>query len=93
VLKKEPWNENSRFSHGRITSLDFVLRPEVAAQEARYTRYATGNSDARALLDEAIRSDPSIYPPDEIAQKLEPGLPLNAACSARRQAIWKEVRG
>ena len=53
-----------------------MLRPEIAAQEARYTRYATGNSDARALLDEGMRNDPSIYPTDEIVQKLEEGLPL-----------------
>lgn len=41
------------------TFLNFVLRPEIAAQEARYTRYATGNRDAIELLDDEMRSDPS----------------------------------
>jgi spermidine/putrescine transport system substrate-binding protein len=49
--------------------LDFVLRPEVAAQEARYTCYATGNRAALALLDGHMRDDPSIYPPGEVVQK------------------------
>ncbi|HLE28076.1 MAG TPA: spermidine/putrescine ABC transporter substrate-binding protein [Anaerolineales bacterium] len=73
--------------------LNFVLRPEVAAQEARYTRYATGNRAALALLDEALRHDPSLYPPPEVIQKLEPGMPLDPEGSARREAVWKEVRG
>jgi spermidine/putrescine-binding protein len=73
--------------------LNFVLRPAVAAQEARYTRYATGNRAALALLEESIRSDPSIYPPADVIAKLEPGLPLEAEGAARRAALWKEVRG
>ncbi|HEX6287970.1 MAG TPA: spermidine/putrescine ABC transporter substrate-binding protein [Herpetosiphonaceae bacterium] len=75
------------------TFLDFVLRPDIAAQEARYTRYATGNRSALALLDEQTRHDRSIYPSPEILQKLEPGLPLDAEGYARREALWKEVRG
>jgi len=73
--------------------LNFVLRPEVAAQEARYTRYATGNRAALALLDESLRGDPSIYPPAEVIAKLEPGMPLDEAGNRRREALWKEVRG
>ncbi len=72
--------------------LDFVLRPEVAAQEARYTRYATGNHAALALLDPSMRSDPSIYPPEEVLAKLEPGLPLDVEGNRRREELWKEVR-
>ncbi|MGQ0601745.1 MAG: ABC transporter substrate-binding protein [Anaerolineales bacterium] len=73
--------------------LNFVLRPEVAAQEARYTRYATGNRSALALLDERTRRDPSIYPPAEVLEKLEPGLPLEAEGQRRREALWQEIRG
>ena len=32
--------------------LNFLLRPDIAAQEALYTRYATGNESALALLDD-----------------------------------------
>ncbi len=73
--------------------VDFVLRPEVAAQEARYTRYATGNRAALALLEETARADVSVYPPEEVLQKLEPGLPLDAEGNRRREALWKDVRG
>ena len=75
------------------TFLNFVLRPDVAAQEARYTRYATGNHSAWKLLEEEIRNDPSTYPPQELLEKLESGMPVDADEQMRREELWKEVRG
>jgi len=72
--------------------LNYVLRPEVAAQEARYTRYATGNHSAMALLDEEMRNDPSTYPPQELLTKLEPGMPIDAEGQKRRAELWMEIR-
>jgi spermidine/putrescine transport system substrate-binding protein len=73
--------------------LNYVLRPEIAAQEAGYTRYATGNRSALALLDEEMRNDPSTYPPRELLAKLEPGMPINGEGQKRRAELWKELRG
>jgi spermidine/putrescine transport system substrate-binding protein len=72
--------------------LDFVMRPEIAAQEARYTRYATGNRRARALLNEELRNDPSIYPPQELIDKLEAGMPLDPEGQQRRKDLWDDIR-
>lgn len=72
--------------------LNFLLRPDVAAGEARYTRYATGNHSARALLDEEIRNDPSAYPRPELLARLEYGLPIDADGQERREQLWSEVR-
>lgn len=74
------------------TFLNFVMRPEVAAQEARYTRYATGNHSALALLNDEMRNDPSTYPPEAIVQKLEAGMPLDEDGQKRRDELWKVVR-
>ena len=73
--------------------LDFVSRPEVAAQEARYTRYATGNHSAWTLLDEDMQNDPSTYPPQNVLEKLEAGMPIDAEGQIRRESLWREVRG
>ena len=78
------------FAH---TFLNFVLRPEIAAQEARYTRYATGNHSGKALLSEEMREDPATYPPPELLAKLEYGMPLDADGQQRREQLWREVRG
>ena len=75
------------------TFLNFVMRPEIAAQEAHYTRYATGNHSAKALVDEEMRNDPSTYPPPELLDKLEAGMPIDAEGQRRREELWKEVRG
>ncbi len=73
--------------------LNFVLRPEVAAQEARYTRYATGNRAALALLDDEMRNDPSTYPPENVLRKLEAGIPMHAEGQKRREELWQVIRG
>ena len=72
--------------------LNFVLRPDIAAQEARYTRYATGNHSAWMSLDEEMRNDPATYPSQEILEKLEAGLPIDAEGQKRRDDLWREVR-
>jgi spermidine/putrescine transport system substrate-binding protein len=72
--------------------INFVLRPEIAAQEALYTRYATGNRDALALLDEEMRNDASTYPAFDVLMKLEAGMPLDAEGLKRRQELWMMVR-
>jgi len=72
--------------------LNFVLRPEIAAQEARYTRYATGNRSALMLLAEEIRNDPSTYPPEAVLSKLEAGMPLDAEGQKRRESLWQAIR-
>jgi len=83
---------NAPYPAAAHTFLNFLLRPDVTAQEARYTGYATGNRAAFLMLDEAVRNDPSIYPPAEVLQKLESGMPLDAEANQRREALWKEVR-
>jgi spermidine/putrescine transport system substrate-binding protein len=73
--------------------LNYALRPEIAVQEARYTRYATGNHSALALLEEEIRNDSSTYPPPELLAKLEAGMPIDQEGQKRREELWREVRG
>jgi len=43
-------------------------------------------------LTDDIRDDPSTYPPDEVLQKLEAGMPLDAEGNRRREELWREVR-
>ena len=73
--------------------INFMLRPDIAAQEARYSRYATPNRTALALLDEDVRTDPAIYPPPEILARLESAVPMDPEGLARRAAVWSEIRG
>lgn len=51
--------------------IDFMLKPENAAQNAQYVGYATPNRKARALLPRAIRSDQQFYPSAATFKNLE----------------------
>jgi spermidine/putrescine transport system substrate-binding protein len=80
---------NSGLAHA---FLNFVLRPEVGAQEARYTRYATGNQAARGMLTAEMQNDPSTYPAPELVARLEAGRPIEAEGQKRREELWRELR-
>ena len=56
---------------GAYAFINFLLRPEIAAQNAKYVGYATPNKDALALLPEDITSDESFYPTEEAMSKME----------------------
>jgi spermidine/putrescine transport system substrate-binding protein len=68
--------------------LDFLLRPSVAAANAKASDTATANGPARKLLPE----DPVLYPPDEIYARgiWPPALP--AAAQRYRDRLWTEIK-
>ncbi|GAK48111.1 spermidine/putrescine transport system substrate-binding protein [Secundilactobacillus oryzae JCM 18671] len=51
--------------------LNFMLKPENAAQNAEYVGYATPNKKAKVLLPASIRNDKQFYPPSSTIQNLE----------------------
>jgi spermidine/putrescine transport system substrate-binding protein len=93
-LWEDDWSIAANAPHPEAAHafLNFVMRPEVAAQEALYTRYATGNRTALALLDEESRNDPFTYPSADLFEKLEAGMPLDTAGTSARAALWDEIR-
>jgi putrescine transport system substrate-binding protein len=52
--------------------INFIMEPQITADISNYVFYANGNKAAFPLVDEAIRNDPNIYPPADIAAKLVP---------------------
>jgi putrescine transport system substrate-binding protein len=52
--------------------INFIMEPQVTADISNYVFYANGNKAATPLVDEAIRTDPNIYPPADVAAKLVP---------------------
>jgi putrescine transport system substrate-binding protein len=50
--------------------IDFMLRPEIAAANTNYVFYASGNKAALEFIDEEVKSDPAIYPTEDVAAEL-----------------------
>jgi spermidine/putrescine transport system substrate-binding protein len=68
--------------------LDFLLRPDVAAANARAADTATANGSAQAMLPH----EPVLYPADEIYRRgvWPPTLP--SAAQRYRDQLWTEIK-
>lgn len=66
--------------------LDFINDPQVAALNAAELGVATPNAAAEALLPEAVRQDPTIYPPESVLENSQvyAPRPLEATQTRRR---------
>ena len=72
--------------------LDYLLRAEVAVRIAAATLTATPNAAARALLPEALRANPILYPPAEVFARGEWPATLPPAAQRLRDRIWTEIK-
>jgi putrescine transport system substrate-binding protein len=72
--------------------LNWMLRPEVVAAATDYTGYANANDAATALVDEAIRSDPAVYPTPEVMQRLWAPQPLNEDQDRALMRAWAAIK-
>jgi len=57
--------------------LDYLMKPEVIAKASNYLSYANGNLASLALIDDAVRSDPSIFPDADLLSRLYVATPAD----------------
>jgi spermidine/putrescine transport system substrate-binding protein len=72
--------------------LNYLLRPQVSAAIAQSSRTATANGAAHALLPEATRNNPTLYPPAEIFSRGEWPRTNPPAVQRLRDRIWTEIK-
>jgi spermidine/putrescine transport system substrate-binding protein len=72
--------------------IDYLLRAPVAAAIVETTRTATCNAAARAMLPEALRTDPVLFPPADILVRGEWFAPQSAAGQRLRDRLWTEIK-
>ncbi|MFD0589579.1 PotD/PotF family extracellular solute-binding protein [Paenibacillus sp. GCM10027627] len=63
--------KTARNLEGAHKFIDFMLQPDVAAQNAEYVGYSTPNKEALVLLPEDISGDERFYPDEELTKRLE----------------------
>ena len=59
--------------------IDFMLRPDVAAEVTESLSFATPSKDAFELLPPEIAENPSLFPPEEVLVKCEGLAPVGSA--------------
>jgi putrescine transport system substrate-binding protein len=72
--------------------IDYILRPEVIAAVTDTVGYPNANSLAIDMVDEDLRSDPSVYPPDEVRAKLFFDRPAEGNFERLRTRAWTRVK-
>jgi len=72
--------------------INYLMEPQVIAQISDYVAYANGNAASFELVDEAVRTDPSVYPTPEVKSKLYPSLAESQEYSRLSNRAWTSVR-
>jgi putrescine transport system substrate-binding protein len=82
IPKDAPHPENAH------AFINFLQRPDVAAANSNFLSYANGNSASYMLIDEAVRNNPSIYPPADVKAKLFPDVAESEEYSRLLNRSW-----
>lgn len=79
---------SARLAHAFI---NFLLEPEIAAANMRFTFYRSPNIEAYSFLDEALQSNPALFPPTDFLEKSELILNLGDKIALYNRA-WDYVK-
>lgn len=69
-----------------------MLKPESVAALTNTLFFANANQAATPLVDEAVRTDPDIYPPAEVRQRLFADRSMALADLRQRNRLWTAFR-
>ena len=72
--------------------IDYMLRPEIIAGVSNYVYFANANAAADAFVDEAILTDPGIYPDETTFKRLFPDVSVGAKTLRNRNRLWTSVK-
>ncbi|HTS94363.1 MAG TPA: polyamine ABC transporter substrate-binding protein [Stellaceae bacterium] len=72
--------------------INYILRPEVAADISNAVAYANPNSKATALVDPEIRNNHNIYPTAEVRKRLFFDTPVSPEYERERTRTWTRVK-
>lgn len=63
--------KTAKNTQGAYDFINFMLKPENAAQNAEYIGYSTPNMKAKELMDPEVTEDKQFYPDDDLISHLE----------------------
>lgn len=72
--------------------LDYLLRPQVAADTVAAVKTASANGGARKLLPAALSNNPTLYPPADVMASGEWAQTSTPAVQRLRDRFWTEIK-
>ncbi len=72
--------------------INYLLRPEVIAAVSDYVGYANPNLEAGALMDQEVRQDPAVYPPQQVLDRLYVSAELPPKVQRLMTRSWTRIK-
>jgi putrescine transport system substrate-binding protein len=72
--------------------IKFILKPETMAGITNFTNYANAVPASLATVDEAVKSNPSVFPSDEAKQKMFTVSAVAPAVERQRTRSWTKIK-
>ena len=75
-----------------LAFINYLLDPQVIAEVSDYVGYANPNTKAGELMDQDVRNDPSVYPPQAVLDKLYISAELPVKVQRLMTRAWTKVK-
>ena len=72
--------------------IDFLCRTDIAKANIEFLGYSTPQTEVLEQLDEEIRNNPIIYPPQEVLDRCETMLSLPREAAQEMENLWIRVK-
>ncbi|WP_417792150.1 polyamine ABC transporter substrate-binding protein [Stutzerimonas xanthomarina] len=72
--------------------INYLLEPEVIASVSDYVGYANPNLKAGELMDQEVRNDPSVYPPQAVLDRLYVSAELPQKIIRLMTRTWTKIK-
>jgi putrescine transport system substrate-binding protein len=71
--------------------IDFMLRPDVAAANTNFLRFANAVTTSAPFIDPVLLNDPGLYPPAATLRKISAMAPISVPVEELLYQIWKKL--
>lgn len=72
--------------------IDYLLRPQVAAQNTNFLGFPNGNLASQKFIDPAVLNDPTVYPDAETMRRLYVMTPRDPRTQRLMNRLWTRIK-
>lgn len=72
--------------------INYLMEPEVMAAVSNYVFYANGNAASVEFIDDDVKNDPAIYPPESVKANLFPDLADERKFTRALSRAWTSIK-
>ena len=72
--------------------INFMMDPEIAAENSNYIYYANGNKSSKPMLEEDVIGDTAIYPDDDTVARLYTTPPYDPRTQRTVTRAWTRIK-